>query len=118
MPTSDEREKAMKAIAAYLEHKGFEILEQDYLLGGEGGVDFIAREGGDLVFVATAIIEEPNSGSSEEKSIIDRAMFERVAAAYLAKSDVSGDCAIRFDFVSMLVLSDSRAFLRHHRSCA
>lgn len=107
-------EKAMKAIGTYLERRGFEILENGWAHGTDS-VDFIAREDGDLVFVIAEIIEDRGDGFPEEK--VDRAALEKVATAYLANSDGNADCAIRFDFVSMLVIGDSRAFLRHHRNC-
>lgn len=69
----------------------------------------------DLVFVLAQIAEDRGDGFPEEK--VDRAALEKVVTAYLAKSDGNTDCAIRFDFVSMLVIGDSRAFLRHHRNC-
>lgn len=107
-------EKAMKAIGAYLERRGFEILESGWAHGTDS-VDFIAREDGDLVFVIAEITEDRGDGFPEEK--VDRAALEKVVTAYLAKSDGGADCAIRFDFVSMLAIGDSRAFLRHHRNC-
>ncbi|MGI6127973.1 MAG: YraN family protein [Planifilum sp.] len=107
-------EKAMKAIGSYLERRGFEILENGWAHGTDS-VDFIAREGDDLVFVITKVIEDGGDGFPSEE--FDRAALERVAAAYLAQADGDADCAVRFDFVSMIVVGDSRAFLRHHRNC-
>ena len=106
--------KAMKAIGTYLERRGFEVLENGWAHGTDS-VNFIAREDGDLVFVVAEITEDRGDGFPEEK--VDRAALEKAATAYLAKSDGNADCAIRFDFVSMLVIGDSRAFLRHHRNC-
>lgn len=107
-------EKAMKAIGTYLERRGFEILESGWAHGTDG-IDFIAREEDDLVFVITEVVQDGGDGFPEEK--VDRAALERVAAAYLAQAAGSADYAVRFDFVSMLVLGGSRAFLRHHRNC-
>ena len=107
-------EKAMKAIGAYLERRGFEILENGWAHGTDS-VDFIAREEDDLVFVVTEITEDSGDGFPSED--FNRAALERVAAAYLAQTDCDADCAVRFDFVSMVVIGDSRAFLRHHRNC-
>jgi putative endonuclease len=76
-------EKAMKAIGAYLERRGFEILESGWAHGTDG-VDFIAREEDDLVFVVTEVVEDRGGGFPEEK--VDRAPLERVAAAYLAQA--------------------------------
>ena len=43
-----------------------------------------------------------------------RAALERLAAAYLAEHLDSEDIRIRFDVVSMLIVGESRALLRHH----
>lgn len=107
-------EKAMKAIGSYLERRGFEILESGWAHGTDG-IDFIAREEDDLVFVVAEVVEDGGDGFPSEE--FDRAALERVAAAYLAQVDGDADCAVRFDFVSMIVVGDSRAFLRHHRNC-
>lgn len=107
-------EKAMKAIGTYLERRGFEILENGWAHGTDG-VDFIAREEDDLVFVVTEVVEDSGNGFPSEE--FDRAALERVATAYLAQADGAADYAVRFDFVSMIVIGDSRAFLRHHRNC-
>jgi putative endonuclease len=107
-------ERAMQAIGAYLERKGLEILENGWAHGADR-VDFIAREEDDLVFVVTKITEDRGDGFPSEE--IDRAALERVAAAYLAQADGDANYAVRFDFVSMIVIGDSRAFLRHHRNC-
>jgi putative endonuclease len=107
-------ERAIQAIGAYLERRGFEILESGWAHGTDG-VDFIAREEDDLVFVLAEVTEDRGDGFPSEE--IDRAPLERVAAAYLAQAAGSADCAVRFDFVSMIVIGDSRAFLRHHRNC-
>ena len=56
----------------------------------------------------------PSSFSSAFGSVsADREAFERLAAAYLADADVT-ERAVRFDVVSMLVLNDSRALIKHH----
>lgn len=107
-------EKAMQAIGAYLERKGFEILENGWAHGTDR-VDFIVREEDDLVFVLAEIAEDSGDGFPSEE--IDRAALERVATAYLAQADGDANYAVRFDFVSIIVIGDSRAFLRHHRNC-
>ena len=46
----------------------------------------------------------------------DRGRFERLAAAYLAEHPDGGDCQVRYDVVSILVVNGDRALLRHHRN--
>jgi putative endonuclease len=105
--------KAMKGIKTYLERKGFEIVEEGWAHGNDT-VDFIARDEEDLVFV-TCLVKQ-NDGEGSPKEALDRDSLERLAAAYLAEHLNHEDCQVRFDAVSMLVLSDDRAFLRHHRN--
>lgn len=108
--------KAMAAIEAFLERKGFDILEEGWSRGGDS-VDLVARDRGDgdaLVLVQCAVSAGAGDGFPEERA--DRAAFERLAAAYLAGLRDGSDVAVRLDCVSLIVLSDSRAFLRHHRN--
>lgn len=105
--------KAMKGIKSYLERRGFEIIEERWA-HGDGIVDFIASEEGDLVFIGCQLHQ--NSGEGFPEEVLDRDSLERLAASYLAEHLDSGDCTVRFDAVSMLVLNDNRALLRHHRN--
>lgn len=105
--------KAMKGIRSYLERRGFEILEENWAHGGDA-IDFIANEGDDLVFIGCQLCQ--NSGEGFPEEVLDRDSLERLAAAYLAEHLDSGDCAVRFDAVSMLTLGDDRALLRHHQN--
>lgn len=54
-------EKAMRAIGTYLERRGSEILESGWAHGTDG-VDFIAREEDDLVFVITEVVQDGGDG--------------------------------------------------------
>lgn len=103
--------KAKKGIRVYFERGGFEILEEDWAHGGDV-VDFIARDEDDLVFVHCQITQNGGEGFPEEDA--DRAALERLAAAYLAEHLDSEDIRIRFDAVSMFIVGESRALLRHH----
>lgn len=105
--------KAMKGIKSYLEHRSFEILEENWAHGGDT-IDFIACEEDDLVFIGCQLRQ--NSGEGFPEEVLDRGSLERLAAAYLAEHLDSGDCAVRFDVVSMLILGNDRALLRHHRN--
>lgn len=103
--------KAMKGIKSYLERRGFEILEENWAHGGDS-IDFIANEEDDLVFIGCQLRQ--NSGEGFPEEVLDRDSLERLAASYLTEHLDSGDCTVRFDLVSMLILDDSRALLRHH----
>lgn len=105
--------KTMKGIRIYLERRGFEILEESWAHGSDA-IDFIANEEDDLVFVSCQLRQ--NSGEGFPEEALDRGSLERLAAAYLVEHLDSGDCTVRFDAVSMLILGEDRAFLRHHRN--
>lgn len=103
--------KAKKGIRVYLERRGFEILEEGWVHGGDVA-DFIAEDEGELVFVSCRIHRNRGEGFPEDG--LDRASLERLAAAYLAEHLDSEDIRIRFDVASMLIVGESRALLRHH----
>jgi putative endonuclease len=105
-------EKATKAIETFLDRKGYDIIERGWAHGGDRA-DFVAREDGDLVFVTVKVSE--GSGGFPEEDPAAREGLERLAAAYLEHFG-EGDVTVRFDIVSMMVLGDSRGFLRLHRN--
>ncbi len=105
-------ERSHEAIRAYLEHRGIEVLEEGWAHGSDG-IDFIAMDDEELVFVDTAI----KCGSYDmPKEEPDQERFERIAAAYLAESEVEGLTSIRYDIVSLLVVGSEKALLRHHKN--
>lgn len=106
-------EKAAGAIGTFLERRGYDIIERGWAHGSDR-VDYIALEGGDLVFIKSMVCEGSEGGFPEEDESC-RESLERLAAAYLEHYD-NGDCTVRFDFVSVMVLGDSRGFLRLHRN--
>ena len=63
----------------------------------------------------TAILHRQPHGKRAEEDPADREGLERLAAAYLEHFG-EDDIAVRFDIVSMMVLGDSRGFLRLHRN--
>lgn len=104
--------KAIRGISTFLTRRGFEILEEGWA-HGKDSIDFIARDGEDLVFIAAKI---KDGGSDLPAEKLNRKSLERVAAAYLAANLDIPEGSIRFDIVSMLILGESKALLRHHRS--
>lgn len=105
-------DKATRGIITYLTRRGFDIIEEGWA-HGKDSIDFIAREDDDLVFIATKIAD---GGSDIPAEKVNRKSLERVAAAYLAANLDIPEGSIRFDVVSMLILSESKALIRHHRS--
>ena len=105
------KKRAMKAIGRYLELKGCEIIEEGWL-HGDDKVDYIVDDEGTVAFMFGSV--STNSGAGIPDATIDRKEFERLAAAYFAEHPELADCAVRADQASILVISDSRAIIRHH----
>ncbi|MBQ9068239.1 MAG: endonuclease [Eggerthellaceae bacterium] len=105
--------KAMQGIRTFLERRGFEIIEDGWGKG-KSRVDFIAREDDDLVFVNCNIYDDEGNGFPADKP--DRVSCEMAASKYLGQAGDLEQSMIRFDIVSMLVLGESRAMLRHYRN--
>lgn len=102
--------KAQQAAVKFLESKDYGILEEGWAHGSDS-VDIIARDGEDLVF-CDVLVEASGLDMPEEQP--DRGRFERIAAAYLATTEADGSFEVRYDVISILVVSGSRALLRHH----
>ena len=102
--------KAHQAIRRYLEMKDFEVIRENWA-HGQDAIDFIARDGDALVFIAAQVSE--NAGEGFPEIAHDRNAFERIAAAYLAETDFV-DCVVRLDVISLLVIGSDRAFLKHY----
>lgn len=104
-------ERGVLAAKAFLERKGYEILGEL-----EGPAQFVAEdpEEGTIVFVA---VETKDIGTTEfpdeRASMPEREVFEKAAIQWLATQD-RVDRSIRFDYISIVVVSEGRAMLRHH----
>lgn len=105
------KKRAQRAIGRYLELKGCEVLEEGWK-HGDDKVDFIVGDGDCIAFVFGRV--SSNCGEGIPDAVPDRKAFERLAAAYFAENPDHADCAVRADVVSLLVLSESRAIVRHH----
>ena len=89
---NDMKEKAMGAVKAFLERKGYEIVDEAWQgPEGIGGIDLVAGgEGG-----APGVVDAP--GRIAQRGVVDT--------------------PVRFDEVAMLVVKENRALLRHHVNC-
>ena len=104
-------ERSHEAGCAYLEHRGIEILEEMWAHGSDS-IDFITMDD-ELVFVDTAT---KCGGYDMPKEEPDPERFERIAAAYLAETEVETLTSIRYNIVSLLVTGSEKALLRHHKN--
>lgn len=110
------KQNARKAAKRYLELKGFEVLDENWARDGlAGNIDLVASDCGEIVFVnVTPSDLNQDAGFREEP--LSREQFELLAATWLGEhvECMEPDFPVRFDRVSVLILSESRAVLRHH----
>ena len=105
--------KGRQAAARFLERQGYDVIERDWECKS-GTMDLIVSDEDALVFVEVKTRSNNDHGLPEEAISKDkRATCEKIAIAYLATAGVR-DMAVRFDVVSILVVGEDRAFLRHH----
>jgi putative endonuclease len=104
-----------EAAGAYLERVGFEILDMNWRTRS-GEVDIVAREGATLVLVEVKTRRSLKAGTPEEAvSPTKQKKLGRLAAQYVQGMSDEPD-AVRFDVVTIYVLGEDRALLRHHRA--
>ena len=91
-----------EAAARFLQRNGYTILE------------IIAVNDEALVFVEVKTRRNADKGlPSEAVTRAKREKYERIALAYI-QDHFFGEAVVRFDVVAIIVLSDDRAFIRHH----
>ena len=119
-PTPEERKlplgkRGELAAARFLQRRGYEILETNWVCPA-GEADIIAQEDDTLCFVEVKTRSNAEKGfPAEAVNAKKRSRYERIAANYLTTYE-SCDIKVRFDVISILVLSESRAFLRFHKN--
>ncbi len=116
-PALSNRELGQKgehAAQLFLERKGYRILERNWVCFA-GEADIIARCDDILCFVEVKTRRGLEKGfPAEAVNDKKRARYEKIAACYLQQHADFVDVRVRFDVISILVLSDTRAFLRMH----
>lgn len=102
------------AACAYLERCGVEILERNWRCKA-GEADIIAYDDGEIVFIEVKTRASASAGLPEDAvNLQKRKKYENIALYYLSQSDIESS-RIRFDVISLTLMGDNRAFLRHHR---
>ncbi len=103
------------AAAAYLERVGMDIIDRNWR-NGRGELDIVALDGEALVICEVKTRTTTAQGTPEEAvSPAKQRRLVRLAQAYLSAAGIE-DCTVRFDVITIRVLSDDRALLRHHRN--
>lgn len=115
MEPLDVGRRGEDAAAAYLERQGMRIVDRNWRTT-RGEIDIIAIDGDDLVICEVKTRLSTAAGTPEESvSLSKQRKLSRLAATYIAAAGLA-PCSVRFDVVSILVLSEDRALLRHHRA--
>lgn len=101
------------AAAAYLERCGICVVERDWHCDA-GVIDIIAFDGDVLVIVDVKTRRTASQGGSQAVSPAVTRRVRKLAEVYLEYADLE-DMAWRYDRIELLVISEDRALLRHHR---
>ena len=106
-------DRAVSASARYLEIRGYEVVEQNWSPeGSDESVPLIAYDDDTLVFIDVTVRSGFKGFVPESET--DRGAMEILAAKYLAQTDDEPNFEVRFDIISMMVIGESRAMLKHH----
>jgi putative endonuclease len=103
------------AAAAYLARVGMTVVERIWRTKA-GEVDIVALEGDDLVLVEVKTRRTAKAGTPEEAvTPAKQRRYRRIAESYIAHAGLDS-VTVRFDVISILVIAEDRALLRHHRA--
>jgi len=116
---SDSRKKlgdrGEDAAVAYLERAGMTVVERNWRCSA-GEIDVIALDGDELVLCEVKTRRTASKGTPDEAvTPAKQRRYARLAAAYIQHAGLQ-EPKVRFDVVSILVISEDRALLRHHRA--
>jgi len=104
--------RAIKAASMFVARRGYEVLDEEWgIPEQEVKIDLVARDMDDIVFID---VKARAHGDSLPNEDIDRRRLESVAAKWLAAHPEEVDVTVRFDAISLLVVGENRALLRHH----
>lgn len=114
------KEKAVKAAERFLVQRGYEVVENNWKSESGSSIDLVAREDDTVVFVNVYARSGIDRGTPKESSESSRERREIAAAAWLseyADDESIVDTSVRFDNIAMMLVSESRALLKHHINC-
>lgn len=108
-------ERGEEAAAAFLERTGMTVIERNWRCPA-GEVDIVALDGEVIVLVEVKTRRTVGKGTPEEAvTPAKRRRYAKLAAAYVQSAGVA-DVELRFDVITLLVVAEDRALLRHHRA--
>ena len=101
------------AAAAYLERCGICVVERGWHCDA-GVIDIVAFDGDVLVVVDVKTRRAASQGKGQAVTSAGTRRVRRLAEAYLEYADLR-EKEWRYDRIELLVISEDRALLRHHR---
>lgn len=108
-------ERGEDAAAAYLERAGMTVIERNWRCRA-GEIDIIALDGSTLVLCEVKTRRTAAKGTPEDAvTPAKQRTYGKLAAAYLQQAGAE-PVEVRFDVISILVIAEDRALLRHHRA--
>jgi putative endonuclease len=101
------------AAVRFLERHDYEIIDRNWTCPA-GEADIIALDDDAVVFVEVKTRSSTEMGfPSDAVDAKKREKYEKIAAMFLMNYDVI-DVQVRFDIISIVVVSPDRALIRHH----
>lgn len=108
-------ERGEDAAAAYLERAGLTLVDRNWRCP-VGEIDIVALDGATLVLCEVKTRRTAAKGTPEDAvTPAKQRRYARLAAAYVQHAGIE-EPVVRFDVISLLVIADDRALLRHHRA--
>ncbi len=108
-------ERGEDAAAAYLERAGMTVVERNWRCPS-GEVDIVALDGEEIVLVEVKTRRTIAKGTPEDAiTPAKQRKYAKLAEAYVQHCG-NVDAPLRFDVVTILVIAEDRALLRHHRA--
>ena len=102
------------AAAAFLERTGMTVVERNWRCPA-GEIDIVALDGTTIVLCEVKTRRTASKGTPEEAvTPAKRRRYAKLAAAYLQHAG-SETTPVRFDVITLLVIAEDRALLRHYR---
>jgi putative endonuclease len=108
-------ERGEDAAVAYLERAGLTIVERNWRCP-VGEIDIVGLDGDTLVLCEVKTRRTVAKGTPEDAiTAAKRRRYAKLAAAYVQTAGIE-PVTVRFDVITLLVIAEDRALLRHYRA--
>ena len=108
-------ERGEDAAVAFLERSGMTIVERNWRCQ-QGEIDILALDGETLVLCEVKTRRTAKKGTPEEAvTPAKQRRYAKLASAYVQSAGLQ-PVSVRFDVITLLVIAEDRALLRHFRA--